>query len=227
MSKLIIFIAVQICFISALATPCYGAIKQARDYNDQSKTFSKVNKEIFITPKIYNRLSMAINKYIGNNLYINDTACIGKVVKLNKFVGTLFAVSPQTAKEIGDDRYFAFGIMLHGGSCQTGVIFSHGQRVDLVATYVGGIDRFIPNRLSVYIRNYKGTKYLSILRKWATNETKAFFQKGITPSTFTTSIYNLNCTKNIHNSLVNNCIMGSRQNSAKTYVGAVGRTLAR
>lgn len=216
MSKLIVFIAVQIYFISALAAPCYGAKKQARDYNNQDNTLSKVNREIFITPKLYNGLSMNINKYIGNNLYINDKACIGKVVKLNKFVGTLFAVPPQTAKKIDDDRYFAFGMMPHGGSCQTGVIFSHGQRVDLVATYVGGIDRFIPNRLSVYIRNYKEIKYLPRLTEWATNETKVFYQKGVTPSTFTTSIYNLNCTNNAHGHLINNCIMGASHSLLKS-----------
>lgn len=147
----------------------------------------------------YDKLRAGIAAYVGDRFQVVDPQCLGGTVALATEVNKFFEVtSLPTAGSIEPGIYFVSGTMLHGGMCQTGVVFSSNRNVLLVATYRGGtapgFSGAEPSVLSIYINDPASRKYTKFLQHWASSVTRIFSSTSpLFPKTYDTRIYNLKC----------------------------------
>ena len=157
-------------------------------------------KKIPISYLDYQTLYRNFEGYLGDRFRVNDPGCVGGVVTLVDEVGTMFTVPPEVAGSIDKNVFFTWSYMLHGGMCQTGLVFSRDMQVKLVATYILGSINLEgkttePTVLAVYVKNPDNLKYLPVLERWAAAENRLFSANPgmFAPKTYQTRVYNLLC----------------------------------
>ena len=151
----------------------------------------------------YSQLFRRVYTYVGDRFSVQDPQCLGGVVTLAKEINWLSIVKPYTvARSIDKDGnvFFVPAFMLHGATCQTGLVFSREMRVKLVATYIlGGVSLAgkitTPTVLTVYVKNPDNLKYLPVLERWAAAENRLFSANPgmFAPKTYETRVYDLHC----------------------------------
>lgn len=189
--------------VLVFCTTLYSNQGRAND-NDHTKIVKEIYpahyEKIPISHMNYQALQRGLIGYVGKRFHTHDPECMGGTVPLAKQVDSMFSVPPEAAESIDKDLFFTWSIMLHGGTCQTGLVFSRGMKVKLVATYIVGMlgdagKIGAPSVLSVYVNNMSDLKYLPVLERWASSENRSFSATPglFAPKRYQTRIYNLHC----------------------------------
>lgn len=149
-----------------------------------------------LKPNDYQVLSRNIDAYLGDRFYVEDANCLGGVVELADDVDRMFEQKHERAGSVESGDDFTWGTMRHGGTCQTGVIFSTDMQVRLVATFSVGTVGSSPSVLSVYAKGTPPATELAVLHRWAEEETRSFSgaDPTIYPGNYVTKVFDLDCT---------------------------------
>ncbi|ACX97102.1 hypothetical protein [Halothiobacillus neapolitanus] len=157
-------------------------------------------EKIPISYQDYQTQYRSFEGYLGDHFRVSDPGCVGGVVTLVDEVGAMYTVPPEVAGSIDKNVFFTWSHMLHGGTCQTGLVFSRDMKVKLVATYILGSVSLAgkittPTVLTVYVKNPDDLKYLSVLERWAAAESRltSAIPGMFAPKTYETRVYDLRC----------------------------------
>lgn len=168
--------------------------------------------QIAMNTNDYDKLTRGIRKYLGNGFYVSDPQCLGGRVGLAEEADRFFEVTNfEKARSIAPGVYFTSGIMLHGGTCQTGVLFTTDMDVVMVSTYRAGTVGFNPSVLSIYAGGIPNPKYVDFLESWASGLTRMFLYTSevVYPKTQGNDVYDLSCKKGKGQIDVSRCLITS------------------